>query len=194
VKRGFSFYGLPADEVLAVWDDLWHESPYGEVLFAAIEYYHRSPKRQTANFWPVIRGWIGRIDNWAHADGLAGLYSQALERDVATVLPQLEAWNRSEDEWEKRISIVSLIHYSGKNAVFMPAETVLPLVTNLLDDRRHYVQTAVGWVLREMAHAYPAEVKVYLEAHAQQMSGAAFSRAIERMSADEKAELRRLRG
>lgn len=193
VKRGFSFYDRAPDEVLAVWDTLWRESPYGEVLFAAIEYYHRSPRRQPDSFWPVIRGWIERVDNWSHADGLAGLYSQVLERDVATVLPQLEAWNRSESEWERRISIVSLIHYSGKNAVFMPLDTVLRLVTNLLEDPRHYVQTAVGWVLRELGQAYPAEVRAYLEAQAQRMGAEAFSRAIERRGADEKAQLRRIR-
>src|SRR5687768_655503 len=39
VKEGFSFYDLPADKVLAIWDRLWRTSPYGDVLFAASEYY-----------------------------------------------------------------------------------------------------------------------------------------------------------
>lgn len=64
--------------------------------------------------------------------------------------PQLETWNASESEWLRRISIVSLIHYNGKNAVFMTLDKVLPLVSNCLEDDRHYVQKAVGWELREM--------------------------------------------
>ena len=93
----------------------------------------------------------------------------------------------------RRISIVSLVHYSGKNAVFLPPDKVLPLVSKCLGDVRHYVQTAVGWVLREMGQVYPDEVGSYLETHAPAMSAPAFSRAIERRSADDRARLRELR-
>ncbi len=39
VRQGFSFYDLDELETLAVWDHLWRTSPYGDVLFAALEYY-----------------------------------------------------------------------------------------------------------------------------------------------------------
>jgi len=192
-QQGFSFHALPPEEVLQVWDGLWRTSPYGEVLFAALAYYRKAPKRRPAGLWPVVREWIGRVDNWAHADELAGHYSELLEEDVEAVYPQLHAWNRTDDQWHRRISVVSLIHYTGKNAVFMPLDSVIPLVANLLQDPRHHVQTAVGWVLREMGSAYPAEVMDYLDANAAHMSAAAFSRAIERRSTEEKARLRRAR-
>jgi 3-methyladenine DNA glycosylase AlkD len=97
------------------------------------------------------------------------------------------------DQWLRRISIVSLIHYSGKNAVFMPVDRVLPLVTTCLADEREYVQKAVGWVLRELGRAYPSEVRTYLEEHLATISAVAFRRAIERCSPSAKAELRALR-
>jgi 3-methyladenine DNA glycosylase AlkD len=194
VKQGFSFYALPAEDVRAVWDDLWQGSPYGDVLFAAIEYYApRLRKRVDSGFWPVARRWSERVDNWCHADGLAGLYSRALAAYPDEVYPALQAWNAAESEWLRRLSLVSLIHYSGKNAVFLPPDSVLPLVTNCLDDRRHYVQTAVGWVLREMWHAYPAEVRSYVETNAKSLSAEALSRATERQPPPEREELRRLR-
>ncbi len=37
VKQGFSFSKRSEPEVLAIWDALWRSSPYGDVLFAAIE-------------------------------------------------------------------------------------------------------------------------------------------------------------
>ena len=193
-NQGFSFYALPPDEVLRTWDEMWRTSPYGEVLFAALAYYRKAPKRWPSGFWDVVREWVGRIDNWSHADELAGLYSEVLEADRERVYPQLGVWNRSKGEWERRVSIVSLIHYSGKNAVFMPLGAVLPLVTNLLDDHRYYVQTAIGWVLREMGRKYPDEVRDFLVEHGRVMTAEAFTRAIERRSAEEKAELRALRG
>lgn len=194
VNEGFSFYDLSEDEILAIWDRLWRTSPYGDVLFAALEYYApRVKKRVSPALWPVVSHWHERVDNWCHADGLSSLYSWILASEPAEVYPQLEAWNRTGDQWLRRISIVSLIHYSGKNAVFMPLDRVLPLVTRCLADEREYVQSAVGWVLREMSRAYPSQVRTYLEEHVATISGVAFRRAIERHSPGAKAELRALR-
>jgi 3-methyladenine DNA glycosylase AlkD len=194
VQEGFSFYALPEAEVLEVWDALWRTSPYGDVLFAALEYYApRVRKRVDPGLWPVIRSWSGRVDNWCHADGLSGLYSRVLERYPEDVSPQLEEWNRAENEWLRRISIVSLVHYSGKNAVFLTPAEVLPLVSNCLGDDRHQVQAAVGWVLREMCRAYPDEIVAYLEENAARMRASTFSRAIERESAERRARLRACR-
>jgi 3-methyladenine DNA glycosylase AlkD len=194
VNHGFSFYDLPDEEVLEVWDALWKSSPYGDVLFAALEYYvPRARKEVDPGLWPVLRGWSARVDNWCHCDGLSGLYSRILERQFDQVYPQLHAWNESESEWLRRISLVSLIHYSGKNAVFLPPGEVLPMVSNCLGDRRYYVQTAVGWVLREMGNVYPEEITAYLDANAPRMGADALSRAIERRPPAEQARFRQLR-
>jgi 3-methyladenine DNA glycosylase AlkD len=194
VKEGFSFYERSDDEILAIWDRMWRTSPYGDVLFAALEYYAPRVKKQVSPaLWPVVRHWHERVDNWCHSDGLSSLYSWILASEPGHVYPQLEAWNGTTDQWLRRISLVSLIHYSGKNAVFMPLDRVLPLVTNCLADEREYVQSAVGWLLRETGHAHPREVRTYLEEHVATMSAAAFRRAIERRNPREKTELRALR-
>jgi 3-methyladenine DNA glycosylase AlkD len=194
VKQGFSFYTLHDGVVLATWDALWNSSPYGDVLFAALEYYlPRARKRRDDSLWPVVRGWAARVDNWCHCDLLSNLYSHLLAGSHDEVLPQLRAWNQSDKLWLRRISLVSLIHYSGKNAVFLPPDVVLPLVSNCLDDHRHYVETAVGWVLREMSRVYPDEIGAYLESHAAVMSSRAFSRAIERKEPGERTRFREVR-
>jgi 3-methyladenine DNA glycosylase AlkD len=194
VKQGFSFYALPEEQILEVWDALWRTSPYGDVLFAALEYYAPIVRKHVSpNLWPVLRGWSARVDNWCHSDGLSTVYSRLLESNVAGVYPQMVTWNQTESEWLRRLSLVSLIHYTGKNAVFLPPQKVLPLVTNCLDDSRYYVQTAVGWVLREMGQAYKPEISRYLEKHIARLSTPAFFRASERHSAKEKARLRDLR-
>jgi len=194
VKQGFSFYELPEDQILEVWDALWQTSPYGDVLFAALEYYLPIVKKQVPeNLWSVVKDWASRVDNWCHSDGLSAIYSRVLESNQKEVYPQLVEWNQAEGEWLRRISLVSLIHYSGKNAVFMPLKKVLPLVTNCLDDERYYVQTAMGWVLREMRQVYQSEIIQYLQTHAGRLSVPAFSRAVERLNAKELARLRELR-
>ncbi len=194
VRQGFSFYELPEEEALEVWNALWQTSPYGDVLFAALEVYAPIVKKKVnPNLWQVVRQWSERVDNWCHSDGLSALYSRILESYPAEVYPQIVSWNHSDSEWLRRMSLVSLIHYSGKNAVFLPPEKVLPLVSNCLDDYRYYVQTAVGWVLREMGHVYKSEIIKYIEIHAERMSAPAFSRAIERYTSMERTRLRDMR-
>lgn len=191
VRQGFSFYRLPAEQVLEVWDALWKTSPYGDVLFAALEFYAPVVRKEVnPGFWPVVRQWSARVDNWCHSDGLSAIYSRILGARFVEVYPQMVSWNQAEDEWLRRISLVSLIHYTGKNAVFLPLKKVLPLVSNCLADHRYYVQTAVGWVLREMGRVYEREVTRYLETHAERMSAAAFSRAIERLNPEARTRLR----
>ena len=194
VKQGFSFYQLSEREILGVWDRLWRFTPHGDVMSAALEYYRPLVRGSvSADFWPVVRGWSERADNWAHADTLSGVYSWVLAHHHDAVYPQLEGWSSDQDQWLRRMSIVSLIHYSGKNAVFMPLDEVLALVSNCLDDHRYYMTRAVGWVLREMGHVYPLEVRSYLEAHAAELAAPAFTRAIERRTPDERVELRGIR-
>ena len=194
VKQGFSFYSLPEEQVLEIWDVLWQTSPYGDVLFAALEYYLPIVKKQVpANLWSVVKGWTPRIDNWCHSDGLSAIYSHILAGDPKAVYPQLIEWNHTQNEWLRRISLVSLIHYSGKNSVFMPPKKVLPLISHCLDDNRYYVQTAVGWVLREMSRVYQGEIAKYIEVHASKMSSPAFSRAIASYSSKERTQLYAIR-
>src|SRR5262249_16199919 len=142
-------------------------------------------QRVGPELWPVIRQWVDRVDNWCHSDGPSAIYSRILERNFEEIYPQMVSWNTAESEWRRRISLVSLIHYTGKNAVFLPLKKVLPLVSNCIDDPRYHVQTAVGWVLREMGTAFADQVMSYLEAHAKRMSTPAFSRAIERRTPEE---------
>jgi 3-methyladenine DNA glycosylase AlkD len=194
VKQGFSFSGLPQAEVLAIWDALWRSSPYGDVLFAALEYV--APivrKRVPPTLWPTVRHWSERVDNWCHSDALSGLYSRVLEAHFEAVYPQLQAWNDSPSEWLRRLSLTSLIHYSGKNAVFLAPEQMLPLVANCVADHRKFVELAVGWVLRELGHVHPDPVTAFLERHAASMSSRAYARAIERRAPAERAQWLALR-
>ena len=52
---------------------------------------------------------------------------------------------------------------------------------------------SVGWVLREMGSVYPDEVGQFVDEWLGGMGSHAFSRAIERRSAEERSELRRRR-
>ncbi len=178
VKQGFSFSTQPAGEVLAAWDALWQRSPVGDVLFAALVHHEPVVRKQVPpGLWPVLRGWHARVDNWCHADMLAGLYSRLLQARFDEVYPQLQAWNAAPGEWQRRLSITSLVHYTGKNAVFLPPAPMLPLLTACVDDPRPSVQMALGWVLRELGRVHPHEAAAFLRQHGPRMSAKARARA-----------------
>lgn len=194
MKQGFSFSDLPDGQMLEVWDDLWLHSDNGDVLFCVIDYYHPMLRKQiNPIFWPTMKHWIARVENWCHADGLSGIYSRLLEADMNTVLPTLQEWNAMDDLWPKRVSIVSLVHYTGKNAVFLSPDIVFPMVASCLDDHRDYMQKAVGWVLREMDRVYPEDVKRFLEDSMATIGATALSRAIERRGKSERHEMQERR-
>lgn len=104
VRQGFSFYGLPGEQVLEVWDALWRTSPYGDVLFAALEFYAPVVRRRVGpGLSPAsIRQWSDRVDNWCHSDGLSAIYSRILESHPAAVYPQIVSWNHAERAIERR--------------------------------------------------------------------------------------------
>src|SRR5688572_20437519 len=90
VKQGFSFYALPEDQILEIWDGLWKKSPYADVLFAALEFYTPIVRKQVnPMLWIIFKKWIDRVDNWCHSDGLSAIYSRILESQFDEVYPQL---------------------------------------------------------------------------------------------------------
>ncbi|MGZ0712122.1 DNA alkylation repair protein (plasmid) [Coraliomargarita sp. W4R53] len=196
VAAGFSFTTHDSASVLATWDEIWNLADNGDVMFAALDFYRRriGSRRwsadDSAEFWRTAAGWIGRIDNWAHADDLARLYSFALADQPELVYSTLEEWSHSDDEWQRRIAMVSLIHHSGKNAVFMPIEACLQLLTNCVDDRRETVSSALGWVLRELLAAYPDAVLAFLATHAEGVPRSAIRRATERLQQPQRDNVR----
>jgi 3-methyladenine DNA glycosylase AlkD len=193
VKTGFSFYHQSPLEILNVWNYIWQNSAYFEVMSAATTYYNLQNASVSPEIWAVLVNWSERVENWDHSDQLARIYSFLLPQRPAEVYDTLLLWSNSTNQWLRRLSLVSLIHYTGKNAVFLPPEKVLPIVDNCLEDNRYYVQKAIGWVLREMGHVYTNEIYDHLKDNALKIPSLAFSVAIERRKIEERTTLKNLR-
>ena len=190
VSQGFSFTADEPEAVLAQWNEIWMATECADVAFAVLDHYRSHVERVALpGFWPTASVWIERVDNWAHADDLGRVYSHALEADRHGVLPTVRAWSRGDALWHRRVAVVSLVHYSGKNAVFMPVDVVLDVVATCVDDQRPDVAKAVGWVLRETSAADPDEVAAFCEANASVMSASTMKRATQKLEADRRDEL-----
>jgi len=194
VNAGFSFTGKSDGKVLEIWDQLWRNSDNGDVMFCALDHYRdRVRKSVDANWWPVMRNWIHRVENWAHADELSSIYCRFFAADIAALLPQIRAWIETDELWIRRVGLVSSIRYTGKNSVFLDEATAFDLLRPALGDDRYYIQKALGWVLRELRKAYPQKTVDYLLTHSADIGSIAFSRAIEHMSKEDIRKMRQSR-
>lgn len=193
-KTPFTFLALDEDRILDVWDYVWHTSGCYETMCLPIEYY--STKRQEprlAAVWPKLKGWAARLDNWAHSDGLSSLYSRALEQNRKLVLPTLEDWSGSRNPWLRRQSIVSLVYYSRLRKEILPYRKLIGMVERQMRFDHYYVQKGVGWTLREIYNVYPNDTLKFLEAHAEEISPAAWTAATEKLAKPVKDRLKKKR-
>ncbi len=191
LKPGFSFYVHDADEVTKILDYVWQKSPCYETMCVALAYFsHRKRTDLLVDAWPRLKGWVKRVDNWAHSDELSGIYSRTLEQDRKLVLPQLEEWSESPHSWARRQSIVSLLYYSAARKVFLPFPKLAAMVSRQIDFDEYYVQKGVGWTLREMGNVYPEKTLEFLDQNIERLSAAAFSAATEKLAKADKERLK----
>ena len=187
VREGFSFYSQSPEEILAIWNAIWFSSSCFEVMSMPLYYYERQGRKISPAIWPTLSTWSERVENWAHSDDLASIYSELLAQNFDEVYSVLQQWNNAENQWLRRLSMVSLTRPLRKKAVFLPLDKVLPMLENCLDDERLYVQKAIGWVLREANYAYHTEIHAFIEQHLADLRGIAFGAATERFSEAERS-------
>ncbi|MEI8027967.1 MAG: DNA alkylation repair protein [Pseudomonadota bacterium] len=194
LKNGFSFSHLESREVAKIWEQVWSHSDCFEVMTAALLWFHHPKQRlELRQYWPILKKMSGKVDNWAHADGLSGIYAHILEDDSKNVLPVFEKWNQSKKPWLRRLSIVSLFYYSSHRERYLPVKKVLSLVKTQLQFDHYYVQKGVGWVLRESYNVYPKETFAFISEHIHILSAHAFSTSIEKMSVSQRQILKEKR-
>jgi len=175
--RDFSLSDLPESRKLTVWDHVWWNSPYYEVMAVPLYHYRSRALRIDPSAFGVIGKWIERVENWGHCDELAYILSCLTELAPRRLLPYLHELNVSESIWKVRASIVSTVHYSGKNSVYLPPDEVFSLLRRHTGNGNKYIARSVKWVLREMHRRYPSEVERFAIEHAEGL-GAAFLRLV----------------
>ncbi len=194
-KLGYSFSKLPFKEQLLIWDYIWHHSKNFRAQLHAYFFLEDAVKNKAhhAAIWATSVAWQEGVDDWPLHDSLSKINTKLLESYPNEVYTQLAAWNKDEDLWKRRQSLVSLLYYSRTKKEYLPYKKIEALVTPLLGDKEYYVQKGVGWTLREMSNVYPAETMGFVKQHIKKISPIAFTIAIEKIRMDEKDALKELR-
>ena len=193
MKNGFSFYQEEQEDIARIWDYIWHHSDTYEVMSLALIWFEGfKDHKELKKYWPLLKKWSSRIDNWAHSDGLCGIYARIFEHDPG-LFKTFSAWNRSKNPWLRRISLVSLFYYSSQRDRVPPLPKVISLLKPQLDYDHYYVQKGIGWTLREAGNIYPNEVYAFIETHIHRIRPEAYSAATEKMPTKKREYLKSLR-
>jgi 3-methyladenine DNA glycosylase AlkD len=182
-KTGYSFSKLPLAEQLRIWDSIWKATTDYEVLSQCIYFIEGNWKNaDPEETWEVVKTWVGKIDNWAHSDGLSDIYAHLMELIPELIYKQYLTWNKSKNPWERRQSLVGMLLYSKKRKTLLPAAKLLVMVEPLLKDPDYFVQKGLGWALREIGNVYPDEAMAFLTTHINIITATAFATATEKIS------------
>ncbi len=190
-KAGYSFSGSRPGTLIRIWDHIWRSSDLMEVMHQALYTYQHKPLQKQE--FTKIRYWIDCCTCWEHSDDLSKIYADVTERNPEWILPTLQRWNKSRNPWKRRQSVVALIEYASKCTRFLPFEVMISQVESLLDDEGYYVQKGVGWTIREIGHAYPDQIRRFMERHAARLSPQAWTGATKKLDRAQKEPLKALR-
>ena len=133
--------GADPQDVLALGDALW-ATHYREERIVAIILAGGSKSILEAVSWDQLDRWALDIDNWEHVDHLAGVTGQMLIADPS-LLAQVTRLETSENPWQRRLSLVTLIVAFMKGGIYR-AE-LADMADRLQKDKHPLVRRAVIW-------------------------------------------------
>jgi 3-methyladenine DNA glycosylase AlkD len=142
---------------------IWRAADYRDERYAATELLNvpaartlRAPSLITLYEELIVSGaW------WDHVDEVSHRVGELLLDFPAEVEPVARGWQRSDDLWLRRASIICQI--SARN------RTDLVLLTDAIEanaaDRDFFLRKAIGWALRSYAYTDPDWVRAFVATH-----------------------------
>lgn len=149
-------------------------------LFVLVDQFKKSDEQGRKERYDFYMAHIQQVNNWNLVDSSAhlilGAYLENKDKAILYTLAQ------SSVLWERRIAIVSTLHFIRLNQV----NDTYNLAKILLHDLHDLIHKAVGWMLREAGKKNMQELKQFLDGHASHMPRTMLRYAIEKLSADER--------
>jgi len=151
-------------------------------LVILVNKYKKADEREKENIFGFYLKNAKKINNWDLVDiSCPNIVGEFLYRnkDHRKVLYELA---RSENLWERRISMVSMLYFVKYEDFGDP----LALAEILLNDKHDLMHKAVGWVLREIGKKDVEVLKKFLKYHYKNIPRTTFRYSIERFPEEER--------
>lgn len=151
----------------------WHEERLFAILMM-VDNYQKGDKATKSNLYKKYLANTAFINNWDLVDSSAphivGAWLNDKNRKILYDLAQ------SKSLWERRISILSTLHFIRKHDF----SDTLKLCELLLNDNHDLIHKATGWMLREVGKRDFAKTEAFIQKHLQQMPRTMLRYAIEK--------------
>ncbi|PAW78230.1 MAG: DNA alkylation repair protein [Verrucomicrobia bacterium Tous-C9LFEB] len=169
------FLALPMGEVETLLASVWHEERFAAALILVAQ-FERGDAAQRRSVFDFYLAKARRLNNWDLVDcstpQVVGgwLYEQGKGWAILRKLA------RSENLWERRISILATFYYIRQREMAPTVE----IAELLLGDRHDLIHKAVGWMLREMGKREVTVLESFLDRHGATMPRTMLRYAIEK--------------
>lgn len=154
--------GLPSvDELPGIIKDAWL-LPQREFQYFAIELVARLKKDWTPDMIPMIEEMITEKSWWDSVDHIASMITGPYFLKFPTqIKPVTQKWNRSDNFWLQRSSILFQKAYREKTDTSLLSRYILYCAGS----KEFFIQKAIGWSLREYAKTDPEWVLQFVQKH-----------------------------
>ena len=133
--------GVAPEDVLTLCDALW-AAGWREERIVAISLIAGSKPVLAAVGWDQLEAWSADVDNWEHVDHLADVTGRLLIANPA-LLARVEPLETSDNPWQRRLALVTLIVAFMKGGVFR--DQLTSMGDRLQKDKHPLVRKAVVW-------------------------------------------------
>jgi 3-methyladenine DNA glycosylase AlkD len=156
---------------------LWRAAKFREERYAALALTGEPPYApyQTLDTLPMYEELIVTGAWWDYADLIAGKrIGDLLKRYPRDMKALLRAWSRSGDLWKRRTAILAQLGFKATTDLRLLYDCIEPN----MEDREFFIRKAIGWALRQYAWTDPIEVRRYVKAHRERLSGLSVREAL----------------
>jgi len=165
------------DDVLA----LWRDAHFREERYVAIALTGLSGARAFQRF--AALGMYEEIVTsgawWDYVDPIATQRLwQVLCNDPAPVKQRMRQWSTGDNMWKRRCAI--LCQNKAKQATDL--DLLYDCIEPSMDSKEFFLRKGIGWALREYAWTDPAEVRRYVSANVDRLSGLSRREALKNIS------------
>jgi 3-methyladenine DNA glycosylase AlkD len=154
--------GLPTvDQLPGIVKDAWL-LPQREFQYFGIELVARLKKDWTPDMIPMIEEMITEKSWWDSVDNIASLITGPyFLKFPAHLKPVTQKWNRSDNFWLQRSSILFQKAYREKTNTALLSKYIL----HCAGSKEFFIQKAIGWSLREYAKTDREWVLQFVQKH-----------------------------
>jgi 3-methyladenine DNA glycosylase AlkD len=149
---------------------LWRPARFREERYAAIALTgdRAYAPFQTLETLPLYEELIVTGAWWDYVDTVAGRrIGPLLARYPRPMARTLRTWSRVDNLWKRRTAIIAQLGFKRDTDLRLLYDCIEPN----LDDTDFFIRKAIGWALRQHAWTDAAEVRRYVKANRNRLSG-----------------------